>query len=462
MRKMVGSGVARAMRISALLSAALVVASCSAEVTRLSQPFFSDGEPDDLTGSLAPLGTSHQAQAAPTVSAAPRTPITSPSYSPPYEPSARSSAISASPVAPVNIPRTTGNGFAVVQAEHGDTAYSLSRRYGIPAQSIIAANNMRDAQDLVPGQDVRIPPVNWRPAVASRSNPGASAPVAALQPTPGQPTPGQTERTHAVAAGETLYGIARRYDVKTSELARANGLQSLDRIRVGQRLTIPGGTPVRVASAAQFATDASPARAPVPAIRPLSAAHESAGAPEPRRVRTKSIQVAAVKPVAIPGSGPAPENVAKPASYTPETTPTPGGSKTLPEPEAMSAGTFRWPVRGRIISEFGSRPNGAQNDGINVAVPEGTSVKAAENGVVAYVGNELKGYGNLILVRHADDWVTAYAHNSQILVKRGDQVQRGQIIAKAGQTGAVTQPQLHFELRKGSRPVDPTRYMSGS
>jgi len=121
----------------------------------------------------------------------------------------------------------------------------------------------------------------------------------------------------------------------------------------------------------------------------------------------------------------------------------------------MSSSQFRWPVRGRVISTFGSKPNGAQNDGINIAVPEGTSVKAAENGVVAYVGNELKGYGNLVLVRHADDWVTAYAHNSQTLVQRGDKVTRGQIIAKAGQTGAVTSPQLHFELRKGATPVDP-------
>jgi murein DD-endopeptidase MepM/ murein hydrolase activator NlpD len=119
-------------------------------------------------------------------------------------------------------------------------------------------------------------------------------------------------------------------------------------------------------------------------------------------------------------------------------------------------------VRGRIVSNFGSKPNGARNDGINLAVPEGTSVKAAENGVVAYVGNELKGYGNLILVRHADDWVSAYAHTSQMLVRRGDQVRRGQIIAKAGQTGAVSSPQLHFELRKGSRPIDPVPHMAGS
>ena len=118
-------------------------------------------------------------------------------------------------------------------------------------------------------------------------------------------------------------------------------------------------------------------------------------------------------------------------------------------------------MRGRIISSFGTKSNGAQNDGINLAVPEGTPVKAADDGVVAYAGNELKGYGNLVLVRHANGYVSAYANASEILVKRGDTVKRGQDIAKAGQTGNVTSPQLHFEIRKGSTPVDPTKYLSG-
>jgi murein DD-endopeptidase MepM/ murein hydrolase activator NlpD len=124
--------------------------------------------------------------------------------------------------------------------------------------------------------------------------------------------------------------------------------------------------------------------------------------------------------------------------------------------------SFRWPVHGRVVSAFGSRTNGAQNDGINVAVPEGTPVKAAEDGVVAYAGNELKGYGNLVLVRHSNGYVSAYANASELLVKRGDSVKRGQTIARAGQTGNVSSPQLHFEIRKGSTPVDPTKYLAGN
>ena len=124
--------------------------------------------------------------------------------------------------------------------------------------------------------------------------------------------------------------------------------------------------------------------------------------------------------------------------------------------------TFRWPVRGRVITSYGAKTNGKQNDGINVAVPEGTPIKAAEDGVVTYSGNELKGYGNLILVRHSNGYVTAYAHASELMVKRGDSIKRGQVIAKSGQSGEVGSPQLHFEIRKGSTPVDPLQFLNGA
>jgi murein DD-endopeptidase MepM/ murein hydrolase activator NlpD len=124
--------------------------------------------------------------------------------------------------------------------------------------------------------------------------------------------------------------------------------------------------------------------------------------------------------------------------------------------------TFRWPVRGKVITSYGAKTNGKANDGINLAVPEGTPVKAAEDGVVAYSGNELKGYGNLVLIRHTNGYVTAYAHASELLVKRGDTIKRGQIIAKSGQSGEVGSPQLHFEIRKGSSPVDPLQFLNGA
>ena len=134
-------------------------------------------------------------------------------------------------------------------------------------------------------------------------------------------------------------------------------------------------------------------------------------------------------------------------------------SKALDSVASAGGQKFRWPVKGRVIASYGPRSDSTHNDGVNIAVPMGTEVLAAEQGVVAYAGSELKGYGNLILLRHDSGWVTAYAHNEEILVRRGDKVKRGQAIAKAGKTGTVDQPQVHFELRQGQKPIDPTPHM---
>lgn len=125
---------------------------------------------------------------------------------------------------------------------------------------------------------------------------------------------------------------------------------------------------------------------------------------------------------------------------------------------------MRWPVRGKIISEFGNKPNGLKNEGINIAVPEGAfDPRLSDDGVVAYSGNELKGYGNfMVLIRHAGGWVTAYAHAKELFVKRGDTVKRGDVIAKAGQTGSVDSPQVHFEVRKGAVAMDPLKYLNSA
>jgi murein DD-endopeptidase MepM/ murein hydrolase activator NlpD len=151
----------------------------------------------------------------------------------------------------------------------------------------------------------------------------------------------------------------------------------------------------------------------------------------------------------------------KAAHKKPETDMTPTGDVAAAAPsgegKASENGQFRWPARGRIIQGFKS----GGNDGINIALPEGTSVRAAEDGKVAYAGSALKGYGNLVLIRHSNGFVTAYANNGELNVKSGDAVKRGQVIAKSGQTGDVASPQLHFELRKGQTPVDPTNYLAG-
>ena len=186
------------------------------------------------------------------------------------------------------------------------------------------------------------------------------------------------------------------------------------------------------------------------------AGRHSVVAAHPPTPPSKTAQPQTVKPEKV-ASLPAVQNapVAKEESRTTETV-----VKAAEPSGAMPS--FGWPVRGRLIAGFGSKPDGTQNDGINLAVPEGTPIKAADDGVVAYAGNELKGYGNLVLIRHTNGFVSAYAHASELMVKRGDTVKRGQVIAHAGQTGNVTSPQLHFEIRKGSTPVDPTQYLGGA
>ena len=156
----------------------------------------------------------------------------------------------------------------------------------------------------------------------------------------------------------------------------------------------------------------------------------------------------------INGSG-AVAKVETPGSANDAVTP----AKTQNAGSVADTGRLRWPVSGKVISGFGPRPDGTHNDGVNLSAPMGTDVHAAESGVVAYAGDELKGYGNLVLVRHDNGWVTAYAHADEILVKRGDRIKRGQVIAKVGRTGQVDQPQVHFELRQGQKPVDPSPFM---
>jgi murein DD-endopeptidase MepM/ murein hydrolase activator NlpD len=316
-------------------------------------------------------------------------------------------------------PTWTWEGGTPVTLEPGDTLEMISRRNGVPVAAIMQANNITSPAMVRPGMHIVIPrrslagaPPATRIASATPTVPGAiavGAPRTALGPNAG---------VHVVAPGETLHSIARLYGKPVLAIAKANNIPPDAMVRVGERIVIPDArlSPrVEVPSAAgpELATAESPHSARYAA----PAAPASAAAPQ------------------------APVKTAEPAGALP---------------------SFRWPARGRVIASFGPTPNGAQNDGIDLAVPEGTPVKAAEDGVVAYAGNELKGYGNLVLVRHSNGFVTAYAHASDILVKRGDTVKRGQVIAHSGQTGNVTSPQLHFEIRKGATPVDPAQYLSGA
>lgn len=216
---------------------------------------------------------------------------------------------------------------------------------------------------------------------------------------------------YVVRKGDTLGRIANNYDVDLYGLARANAIKSPYTIYVDQQLRIPGTSGV-----AQTA------------VQP------------PIQVTTKSTVLKA------------------PAAQTTTVAKTPIPNK-VPAPPPISAKGFIWPIEGKVISNFGAKAGGLHNDGINIAATRGSPVKAVENGVIAYAGNELRGFGNLLLIKHSNGFITAYAHNAELLVKRGDKVIKGQKIATIGSTGSVNSPQLHFELRKGKKPLDPQKYL---
>ncbi len=329
--------------------------------------------------------------------------------------------------APQPVVGWTWEGGTPIIVGSGETVEIIARKYGVPASAIMQANGISSPSMVRPGQHLVIPRYRGTSS-ASVAPPPPVAPVHVAKPAPVVAPRQQTvDVIHTVAPGENLIKIAKMYGKSLDEVAKANNIEPYTKVNMGDRLTIPHVHQAMV-------------RTPV----------VSAQAAVPQVTQPRTVAVSTAEPVQN-------ARMATPAQETPapETT-----SKTAEA--AGSLPSFRWPVRGRIIAGFGPKPNGQQNDGINLAVPEGTPVKSAEDGVVAYAGNELKGYGNLVLIRHANGYVSAYAHASELLVKRGDTVKRGQVIAKSGQTGNVTSPQLHFEIRKGSAPVDPQQYLNGA
>jgi len=264
-----------------------------------------------------------------------------------------------------------------------------------------------------------------------------------------------------------MYNIAQRHGVSVDQLIAANG--GSQTARLGGRLTIPGGgsaPKVQIASVDPKAVSiAAPDPAPTPPPSVASAAEivpmgQATAAPAAGMLTPPPAVTAPVAAATIAGAPPAPAPPPQELALAPQTGSAGAAAPEAPKPAAASG--FRWPVRGKVISGFGKKPDGERNDGINLAVPEGTSVKAAEDGTVIYAGNELKSYGNLVLIRHSNGWVSAYAHNSELKVKRGDQVRRGEVVSLSGMSGGVTTPQVHFELRKEATPVDPLQHMNES
>ena len=237
-----------------------------------------------------------------------------------------------------------------------------------------------------------------------------------------------------VARGDTLYSLSRKYSVPVNDLAVMNNLTPPFNLSVGQKIRVPNLARVSVE---QVRTDDVKV-----AVKSTNATVQTQ--PQQKRdAKTIAEKVGAEKKV-----------VATPVKKI-SSDPT----KKLPKINARSSSKFSWPVRGKILSNYGAKSSGLFNDGINIGAARGTAVKAAENGVVAYAGNEVKGMGNLIIIQHEDGWMTVYAHMDSMVVRRGARVSVGQQIGTVGKTGKVDSPQLHFEIRKGTKAYNPTQYL---
>ncbi|QYM73547.1 LysM peptidoglycan-binding domain-containing protein [Pseudochrobactrum sp. Wa41.01b-1] len=336
----------------------------------------------------------------------------------------------------------------------GETLYGVARRFNVSPNDLMAANNITDPNMLRAGQTLTIPGVKAAAggALVAAAN-GGTQTLGQLKSNGTQAVANAQQAAtnkvnnavanagakvaaatggYTVQSGDTLHAIAQRNGVTAAALKQANGMSD-GTIRVGQSLVIPVAA---TAAATQVAAVAKPVQAAVDTT-----------------VKTASTPPAAAKQV--------PDGSVKP--YTPPQ----ASNKVIEEaeqdvamaPSATGISQMRWPVRGKVLTSFGQRDGGTVNDGIDIMVPEGTPVKAAENGVVIYAGDGLKEFGQTVLVRHENGLVTVYGHNSKINVQRGQKVRRGEEIARSGMSGNAKSPKLHFEVRKNSTPVNPSKYL---
>ena len=412
------------MRVVLMAGTAVLLAACSSDIERLS-----DYPPIDKTQSIAPSKVASQPVAPPAQSSSPwNSPTPSwaraqsgrSTWQPP-----RQTAWQAPSNQSYQSPRQAASGVVIVQP--GQTLFSIARANGKTVQELMAANGLSTPTIKV-GQRIVIPgvanPVSPAPTVARLQRAGDTAAIT-LRPTAASARRQNTApmRRHTVQPGETWYALGRKYRVHPKKIAAYNGLSLSSGLKVGQVVKIPPADGWNMPA---------PPRTIQVAERP-----ERPRKTTPVKKDQDRIVVADNREFAKP----APRHEAENDGARP--------AKPL----------FIWPVRGQIVGNFGKQANGQRNDGIDIAAPAGTPVRAAAAGTVAYAGNELKAYGNLVLIRHPGGWVTAYAYNSKLLVKRGDYVKQGQKIAEVGQTGIARSPQLHFELRKGATPVNPLKYL---
>lgn len=315
------------------------------------------------------------------------------------------------------------DGYIVVA--RGDTLYSLSKQHNTSVDNLARINNLNAPYQLSVGQKLKISDSD----IADKQTTQETDVLVVAKPKNIIRTTTRVElETISVTRGDTLYSLSRKYSVPVNDLAVMNKLTPPFSLSVGQQLRVPKISGV----ANEKQTMPATVKISKTNTKNISATADA----------KKSDTVVIQKQV-----------VAKPKKISSDP------SKKLPTITARSSSKFSWPVRGKILSAYGAKSNGLFNDGINISAKRGTAVKAAENGVVAYAGNEVKGMGNLIIIQHSGGWMTVYAHMDSMNVKRGTRVNVGQKIGAVGETGKVDSPQLHFEIRKGTKAYNPNTYL---
>ena len=347
----------------------------------------------------------------------------------------------------------------------GDTLYSIARANNTTVSELAKINSLNSPYTLKIGQKIDLK---------------SDAPIAAIQPqkTVEQPVkvpdvkeqlsvkqtiepakvvkstgvkPNNTKRVAVqeitVAPGDTLYSLSRKYQIPVNDLAVMNKISSPFTLSVGQKLKVPKLDNVQIRTndeIKQIKKSETVAKTnAIPAVKKDNVVK-----------KTDKLQKAS-KPQKQTYTA----NTTVEKQSVPQTKISSDSNKQLPKIVARSANKFSWPVRGKVLSQYGAKKGGLFNDGINISADMGTAVKAAENGVVAYAGNEVKGMGNLIIIQHSDGWMTVYAHLNSMSVRRGTKVSVGQQIGKIGKTGKVDKPQLHFEIRRGTKAYNPISYL---
>lgn len=327
----------------------------------------------------------------------------------------------------------------------GDTVYTVSKKYNLPLREIISINHLSPPYTLNTGFRLKLPPPN----------------------------------EYTVRPGDTLNGISRLFSVSVSEMARTNNIPSPYVLRTGQVIRLPAPQPKLAEEMAANQPVPSFEQVSLPvkvgaiereALSPLPSSGQASAAPAAGQVAGSTAGAGSATPVsatAAKASGvktppqptaKAPDAQAAPAKVQQAAVVPPSVAPKVPA-RSLGNGKFMRPVDGKVISRYGPKEGGLHNDGINIRAARGTAVRAADNGVVAYVGSEMQGYGTLVLIRHADRWMTAYAHMDKALVKKGETVKAGQSIGTVGATGGVDSPQLHFEVRKGTQAMNPELYL---